>query len=101
MSRLKTLTFCASSGRTAHRTPLSHVEFYREEFVKLQECLQDQREFFSESAISDAERALMQALASVDQLCDQQDADHLISGLLKKFDVLARLSAWSDPRQIH
>ena len=60
-----------------------------------------QREFFSERAIGEAERALVQALASLDQLCCRQDAECAVSELLRKFDVLARLAAWSDPRQVH
>ena len=77
------------------------VEFYREEFLKLHECLQVQREFFSEQAISEAERALLHALGSLDQICCRQDADCVVSELLRKFDVLARIAAWSDARQVH
>ena len=105
MHRPKAFAPKASSGRTvplpASASAPSLVEFYREEFLKLQECLQGQREFFSERAIGEAERALVQALASLDQLCCRQDAECAVSELLRKFDVLARLAAWSDPRQVH
>lgn len=102
MHRPKTLDSNASSGRPAPQcTSSSLIEFYREEFVKLHECLQVQREYFSEHAIGEAERALLQVLGSLDQLCCRQDADCVVSELLRKFDVLARLAAWSDPRQVH
>lgn len=102
MHRPKTFASQASSGRPAsHSASPSLLEFYREEFVKLQECLQVQREFFSEGAIGEAERALMQALGTLDQLCCRHDADVAVGELLKKFDVLARLAAWSDPRKVH
>jgi hypothetical protein len=103
MYRLKTFTNSASSGRPldASLPQPSLIDFYREEFLKLQQCLHAQREFFSEGAVSQAERALLDALGSLDQLCCRQDADHAVSSLLCKFDVLARLAAWSDPRQVH
>lgn len=106
MHRPKTFAPQASSGRPAtpsapSASASSVIDFYREEFVKLQRCLQVQREYFSEGAISEAERALLQVLSSLDQVCCRHDADCVVSELLKKFDVLARLAAWSDPRQVH
>ena len=35
------------------------------------------------------------------QHCTKANADELVSTLLKKFDVVTGLSAWSDPRQSH
>ena len=75
--------------------------FYREEFVKCQRCLDAQREFYSERVISEVERALTQVMAQLDRLCTTADADKVVSRLLQQFDTVARLSAWSDPRQIH
>jgi len=76
-------------------------DFYREEFVKCRRCLEQQREFFSEDAIIDAERALAQVLAQLDNLCAKADADQVLSRLLREFDVVTGPSAWSDPRHIH
>jgi hypothetical protein len=75
--------------------------FYREEFVKCQRCLDAQREFYSERVISEVEQALTKVIAQLDRLCATAEADKVVSRLLQQFDILARLSAWSDPRQIH
>ena len=75
--------------------------FYREEFVKCKRCLEQQREFFSDGAISDAERALTKVMSQLDLLCTKADADQVVSRLLRQFDVVTGLSAWSDPRHTH
>jgi hypothetical protein len=75
--------------------------FYREEFVKCKRCLEQQREYFSDGAISDAERALSKVMSQLDRLCTKADADKVVSRLLRQFDVVTGLSAWSDPRHTH
>jgi hypothetical protein len=75
--------------------------FYREEFLKCQQCLEQQREFYSERAISDVEQALLKVMAQLDRLCIKPDADQVVSRLLRQFDVVTGLSAWTDPRQIN
>ncbi|MBI4888707.1 MAG: hypothetical protein HY824_16535 [Acidobacteria bacterium] len=75
--------------------------FYREEFVKCQRCLDAQREYYSERAISEVEKALTTVMARLDRLCTTADADKVVSRLLQQFDTVTRLSAWSDPRQTH
>jgi hypothetical protein len=77
------------------------IEFYREEFVKHHRCLQQQRPYYSESAITDVEAALAKIINELEQLSTQDDAPQLVSSLLKKFDVVTGLSAWSDPKQTH
>ncbi len=77
------------------------IEFYREEFIKHQRCLQEQRAYYSEGAITDVEHALMKILGQLECLSSQDDAPQLVSSLLKKFDVVTGLSAWSDPKQTH
>jgi hypothetical protein len=77
------------------------VEFYREEFVKHHRCLQEQRPYYSESAITDVETALSKIINELEQLSSQDDAPQLVSSLLKKFDVETGLSACSDPKQSH
>ena len=77
------------------------AEFYKEEFIKHQRCLQEHRPYFSESAITDVETALTRIMSQIDQLCAKDNANQLVSCLLKKFDVITGLSAWSDPTQTH
>lgn len=83
--------------------PVVHTvtDFYREEFVKCQRCLDQQREYYSEHAIRDVEQALVKVMSQLDQLCAEADADQVVSRLLRQFDIVTGLSAWSDPRQVH
>jgi len=75
--------------------------FYREEFVKCQRCLDQQREYYSERTISDVEQALLKVMSQIDRLCTEADADQVVSQLLRQFDLATGLSAWADPRQVH
>ena len=77
------------------------IQFYREEFLKHQRCLQRQRPYYSESAITGVDAALTRIMGQLETLCTQDNADQLVSTLLKKFDVVTGLSAWSDPKQTH
>jgi hypothetical protein len=77
------------------------VEFYREEFVKHHRCLQRHRPYYSDGAITDVEAALTKIMGQIEQLSTQDDAPQLVSSLLKKFDVVTGLSAWSDPKHTH
>jgi hypothetical protein len=83
----------------ASAAPLT--DFYRQEFLKHRQCLAAQREYFSERAISTADQALARVLGQLDQLCAQDDADTLMSGLLRKFNAVTGLSGWLDPTQLH
>ena len=75
--------------------------FYREELAKCKRCLEQQREYYSEGTITDVERALTRMMSQLDRLCTKADADQVVSRLLRQFDVVTGLSAWSDPRHIH
>ena len=77
------------------------AEFYREEFVKHHRCLQEQRAYYSERAITDVEAALSKIMNQLERLSAKDDAPQLVSQLLKQFDVITGLSAWSDPKQTH
>jgi len=79
----------------------SRSSFYREEFIKCQRCLDQQREYYSESAVTDVEEALTKVMAQLDRLCANEDADQVVSRLLRQFDVVTGLSAWTDPRQVN
>ena len=76
-------------------------DFYREEFARCQRCLDQQREFYSDRVISDMERALTRAMSQIERLCNKADADQVVSHLLRQFDIVAGLSAWSDPKHVH
>jgi 5'(3')-deoxyribonucleotidase len=77
------------------------TDFYRQEFLKHRECLARQREYYSERAITDADGAISKVLDELDHLCVRDDAQQVMSNLLRKFDVLTNLSAWSDPKKYH
>jgi hypothetical protein len=77
------------------------TEFYREEFLKHQRCLQQQRPYFSDRAITDVEAALTKIISELEQLSTKENAPQLVSSLLKQFDVVTGLSAWSDPKRTH
>ena len=81
--------------------PTTPTDFYRAEFTRHRECLAALREYFSESAITDADAALARVLNQLEQLCAQDDAEQLIAGLLRKFNAVTGLSGWSDPSQLH
>ena len=76
-------------------------DFYREEFIKHRKCLAEQREYFSERAISDADEALARVLAQREQLCAKDDAEQVIGRLLRTFNAVTGLSGWSDPKKRH
>ena len=75
--------------------------FYREEFLKCQRCLEQQREYFSESAIHDAEQALTRVMSQIDRLSTKADAAQVVSRLLQQFDVVTGPTAWTDPSQVN
>jgi len=79
----------------------SRSMFYREEFLRCQECLDRQREYYSDRAVTDVEVALAKVMAQLDRLAAHDDADQIISRLLQQFDVVTGLSGWIDPRQIN
>jgi hypothetical protein len=77
------------------------TNFYREEFLKHQRCLEQHREYYSERAIVEVEAALTRIIGQLEQLSAKENADALISRLLRQFDVVTGLSAWTDPKNAH
>jgi hypothetical protein len=77
------------------------TEFYREEFIKHHRCLQAQREYYSSQAIESVETALVRVISQVDTLSTKADADQVVAKLLREFDLVTRLSSWSDPHKAH
>jgi hypothetical protein len=90
-----------SSGRLSSARVRGPADFYRQEFIKHRECLERQREYFSEGAITNADAALSRVLSQLEQLCKSDNAEQLIAGLLRKFNAVTGLSGWSDPKQLH
>ena len=90
-----------SSGRLVSARTRGPADFYRQEFIRHRECLARQREYFSEGAITNADQALARVLNDLEQLCKCDNAEQVISGLLRKFNAVTGLSAWSDPKQLH
>ena len=77
------------------------ADFFRREIVKHQQCLERQREYYSEVAIRQAEEALMRTLEQVECLCQREDASQIIGDLLRKFDAVTNLSAFTDLQHLH
>ena len=101
VSRNRLSRFLTDSRPACEPVFYSVSNFYREEFVKCQRCLEQQREYYSERAIHDVEEALVKVMGQLDLLCTKADADQVVSKLLRQFDVVTGLSAWTDPRQIN
>lgn len=77
------------------------ADFYRQELSKHYACLERQREYYSDEAISRAEHALQRLIAEVERLCQRDDACEMIGRLLRSIDSVTRLSAWIEPHQKH
>ena len=83
------------------RPGTNRTDFYREEFLKHRRCLEQQREYYSDSAITSVEAALTRIISQLEQLSSKKDGDQVVSGLLRKLNVVTGLSSWSDPKNIH
>lgn len=101
VSRNRISRFLTDSRPPCEPVIHSLSNFYREEFVKRQQRLEAQREFYSERAINDVEQALVKVIAQLDRLCTKENADEVVGNLLRQFDVVTGLSAWTDPRQVN
>ena len=77
------------------------AEFFREEFVKHHQCLEQYREYYSDRAITQAEEALTRILQQMEDLCRRDDACEVVGQLLRQFDAVTKLSAFSEPRTFH
>lgn len=77
------------------------AEFFREEFAKHSRCLEEQREYYSELAIMQAEDALAKIMSELDKLCQRDDACEVVGQLLRQLDVVTNLSAWTEVHTLH
>jgi hypothetical protein len=80
---------------------VSFTEFYREEFLKHRRCLEQQREYYSNSAITSVEAALTRIISQLEHLSARENADKVVSDLLRQFNVVTGLSSWTDPKNLH
>ena len=101
LSRNRSARFLTDSRPQGEPVLHSLSNFYREEFAKCQRCLEQQREYYSDGAISSVEKALTRIISQLEHLSTKDNADQVVSCLLKKFDVVTGLSAWSDPKHTH
>jgi hypothetical protein len=101
LSRNRLSRFLTDSRPACDPVFRSRSNFYREEFLKCQRCLEQQREYFSDRTISDVEQALTKVMSQLDHLCSTSDADQIISGLLSQFTIVTGPDGWTDPRQIN
>jgi hypothetical protein len=97
----------AAVDLSGHLSPLGGhschclAEFFRDELQKHHACLERQREYYSELAIRQAEEALARIMSQLEELCQRDDACQMMGELLRKFDLVTKLSAWTDPGQLH
>lgn len=101
MNHARSRSARVDSSKRISSSPPFLTDFYREEFIRHRQCLQAQRECFSQQAIDGADRALALVLGQLDRLCARDDADSVMSALLKQFNAVTGLSAWADPPQRH
>lgn len=102
MDRPTSRMYRVAGDQPSPRFPLGkRTDFYREEFLKHRRCLEWQREYFSERAISEVECVLTRILMDLDRLCCRDDVDGHVSELLRKLDMVTGLSGWSDPGSLH
>ena len=85
-----------ATSPAASCNPSVLADFYRQELLKHRDCLELQREYYSDRAITEAEEGLMRLLAQLDQLCTKEYANELVADILRQYDVVTRLSALTD-----
>src|SRR3989442_5592485 len=85
------------NGSTCHCL----AQFFREEFLKHHQCLEQQREYYSDVAIAQAEDALSRAMEQIERLCQRDDACEVIGQLLRQIDAVTNLSAWTEAQTLH
>ena len=93
--------FLTDQRLSSARRPGLQIDFYREELIKHQRCLRRQREYYSEGAYTSAEQALSRLMSHLDQLCRSKDVEQVMGRLLRQFDVVTNLSAWSESKKVN
>ena len=103
MASKRRLTIVEVPGSKPFHGPICHcrAQFFREEFQRHHQCLERQREYYSEGAIASAEDALTRIMGQLEQLCQREDACEVVGQLLRKLDAVTKLSEWTEPRTLH
>ena len=83
------------------RTPSARSDFYREELRKHWQCLDQQRESYSQKTMTDVDAAIRKLMANVDRLCTREHGDEVVSRLLRQIDGVTRLSTSSGRQPTH
>jgi hypothetical protein len=89
------------SSHRVSNVPGTVHDFYRTEFLRHRECLALQREYFSERAITDADQALARVIGQLEEICERDGADQLITRLLRQFNAVTGLSGWAELKRLH
>lgn len=79
----------------------SLLDFYREELLRHQACLEAQREYYSDLAILEAEAAIARVLTHLEGLIPSRDGCARLESLLRTFDQVTGLSGRTDPSRLH
>ena len=77
------------------------ADFYREEFLKRQAQLRQQREYYSARAVAGAEAALDLILMRIETLSALDHADQVVSRLLRSIDAATGNLVAVDPKKVH
>ena len=103
MASKSRLTNVGVTGSKPFHGPMCQcqAQFFREEFLRHHQCLEEQREYYSEGAIASAEDALTRIMGKLEQLCQRDDACEVVGQLLRKLDAVTKLSEWTEPRTLH
>jgi hypothetical protein len=100
-SRVSTVADAVPTGPLYGAPCQCLADFFREEFQKHHRCLEQHREYYSEIAIEQAEAALGRILQQMEALCRRDDACEVVGQLLRQFESVTKLSAFSEPQSFH
>ena len=79
------------------------IEFYKEEFLKHQNRLKIQKEFYSDESFREMETALEKIITEIETICQIDRFNELASHLLERIEIITSLSASpsSQSQRIH
>ena len=92
---------CGTVRRVPAHVSAARTAFFREELARHRQCLELQREYYSDRVIADVQRAIGRLMAHLDRFCAHEHGDRLVCRLLRKIDGVTRLSVWSERRKTH
>ena len=74
------------------------IDFYRDELIRHQCCLRRQREYYSELAYRSPSGRWRGCCRGSISCADRRTPPQVMGHLLRQFDIVTNLSAWSDPK---